>query len=347
MIQAALKSCEDLRTKENATWHDLQEAVPYSTVMRWKSRLKKGEPLLHKPGPKKIQPLDWEQFHRDLASLPHGRCRTRGTGPLYARYKQGISRRGLRHQAARCRQEKLQNMKRIHWKLPGLVWSIDGTEYTQNQIIIPVQDLASHFRFAPLLGNAENGEQIAQHLERLFQEHGAPLFLKKDNGSPYNNQYVDEVLRRYGVLPLNNPPRYPRYNGSMEKSIRDLKEALNKRIIQPTVIDPAMASHLEATIQELNHKPSRLLKGQTPCHFFHAWHWKTTRRQRNQNLRLILSQYSETIATMPNPTQRQCDAIWRHTVESWLVSQGLITVRLNHQPKTNVSTNSKNNWSHN
>jgi hypothetical protein len=50
---------------------------------------------------------------------------------------------------------------------------------------------------------------------------------------------------------------------------------------------------------------------------------------------------------MPNPTQQRCDATRRRTVESWLVSQGLITVRLNHKPENPVSTNSKNNWSHN
>jgi len=29
---------------------------------------------------------------------------------------------------------------------------------------------------------------------------------------------VDEVLNRFGVLPLNNPPHFPRYNGDMEKA---------------------------------------------------------------------------------------------------------------------------------
>ena len=36
----------------------------------------------------------------------------------------------------------------------------------------------------------------------------------------------DELLACFGVLPLNNPPYYPRYNGAKEKSIQDLKTAL-------------------------------------------------------------------------------------------------------------------------
>jgi len=36
-------------------------------------------------------------------------------------------------------------------------------------------------------------------------------------------------LARFAVLPLNNPPHRPRYDGSMEKGIRDFKVALIKR----------------------------------------------------------------------------------------------------------------------
>ena len=32
--------------------------------------------------------------------------------------------------------------------------------------------------------------------------------LKRDNGSPFNSQPVDEVMARFGVLPLNKPRGY-------------------------------------------------------------------------------------------------------------------------------------------
>jgi len=70
---------------------------------------------------------------------------------------------------------------------------------------------------------------VAEHLEKLFRRHGPPLFLKRDNGSPLNAAEVDAVLADYGVIPLNSPAYYPRYNGAMEKSIRDFKAALAKR----------------------------------------------------------------------------------------------------------------------
>jgi len=108
------------------------------------------------------------------------------------------------------------------WHKPGLVWAIDATQYASHKII-PLHDLASRYRFAPLVSSVEDGQQIALYLDQSFREHGAPLFLKRDNGSPFNNQHVDAVLAEHLVLPLNNPPRFPRYHGAMEKGIGDLK----------------------------------------------------------------------------------------------------------------------------
>jgi hypothetical protein len=75
------------------------------------------------------------------------------------------------------------------------------------------------------------------------------------------------------------------------------------------------------TVQELNHKPSRLLKGQTPSMFSTPGIGKSTAANAT-NLRLILRQHWEIIAIMPNSTQQECDTLW-------LLRQGLITVRLN------------------
>ena len=129
------------------------------------------------------------------------------------------------------RRDQLHAMKHIYWLWSGLAWSCDATEYGEaGWQIIPVQDLASRYRFRPLVSDRLDGRQIAAHLESLFRQHGAPLFLKRDNGSPFNNQHVDAVMARFGVLPLNNPPHFPRYNGAQEKSIRDLKAALDQRL---------------------------------------------------------------------------------------------------------------------
>jgi hypothetical protein len=92
-------------------------------------------------------------------------------------------------------QGQLDCMKRIEWLRPGLAWPMDATEYDgDGQQVIPVQYLASRYRFQPLVLDRLDGCQIATHLESLFRKHGAPLFLKRDNGSPFNHHAVDAAL---------------------------------------------------------------------------------------------------------------------------------------------------------
>ena len=214
-------------------------------------------------------------------------------------------------------------------------------------LIIPVQDLASRYRFVPLVTDRLNGCQIAVYLEDLFRKHGAPLFLKRDNGSPFNHHRVDEVLARHLVLPLNNPPHYPRYNGSMEKGIRDLKAALAQRQNHLPDVPSDFALTVELTAHELNHRPRRALKGRTACAVFHddAQRLRWTRPQRRTIFRLLLQEFGQMIETMPEGSRHSPATLWRVTVENWLRRQSLINVRRNQN--RNVSTSLIQNWSHN
>jgi hypothetical protein len=144
------------------------------------------------------------------------------------------------------------------------------------------------------------------------------------------------------VLPLNNPPHYPRYNGSMEKGIRDFKHALAVRQWQAR---EEIILAAEITAHELNHRPRRCLKGRTACALFHddAKRLRWTHRQRQQLFRLLLHQFGAMIEKTVNGHQPSLASLWRVTVESWLRRQGLIVVRQNQ----NVSTTLPKKWSHN
>ncbi len=242
------------------------------------------------------------------------------------------------------RRDQLARMKRIHWLWSGLAWSCDATEYGGQQII-PVLDLHSRYRFQPLVTGRLEGNQIARHLEKLFRQHGPPLLLKRDNGSVFNCEPVDEVLARFGVLPLNNPPHFPRYNGAKEKSIRDLKAALAQRL-QPRLEDtPELALAVAATVQELNHQPRRCLKGRTACAVYHddAQRLRWSKPKRKEIFRLLLQQFGAMIEKTANENHHQPATLWRVTVESWLRCQGLIQIRQNQ----NVSTTLPKIWSQN
>jgi len=347
MIRQILHQLDTMKQSSQASWRQLCDLVPYASVMRWRQRQRRGLPLWQCPGPKKSVPLDWTEFYPLLRQLNHGRVRTQGTSELCKKFAEALSRRQLGALVQDYRRHQLHAMKHIHWRWSGLAWSIDATEYGDGWQIIPVQDLASRYRFRPLVSNRLDGRQIAAHLESLFRQQGAPLFLKRDNGSPFNNQHVDAVLDRFGVLPLNNPPHFPRYNGAEEKGIRDLKAALDQRQQHTGKVPKDLALAVEVIAHELNHRSRRCLKGRTACAVFHdgTQHLRWTKRQRQNIFRLLLQQFGAMIGNTTNGRHPRPATAWRVTVEAWLRCQGLITVRQNQKP--NVSTTFTKCWSHN
>jgi transposase InsO family protein len=347
MIPAFLHALEQTQSRTGFSRRALCAQLPYSSVLRWSARQRRGEEVLQKPGPKKPVLLDWKTLLPDIQKLDHGRQRTRGTTALHQKYHDQLSRRQFHILVKEERAQRLQAMQRILWHKPGLVWAIDATEY-QSYKLIPLHDLASRYRFTPLISSAEDGQQIAAFLDKSFREHGAPLFLKRDNGSPFNNQHVDAVLAQHLVLPLNNPPRFPRYNGAMEKSIGDLKRRLSQRLSVSTE-GQSMVASIEAIIHELNHRKRRCLDGKTACEVYHDpnLRLRCNRKTRGRVLRLLHAEFLETIQSMATGNHHALATVWRRTVESWLRRQGLITVGHQPQPNQNVSTIFPKKWSHN
>jgi len=350
MIPALLHQLDSAKARTHLPWHSLCQLVPYASVMRWRQRQRQGQPVCQTPGPKKTEPFNAAQFYPLLRELNPGPSRTPGAGELYAQFAQSLSRRQFQALVQEQRQDQLHAMKRITWLRPGTAWTCDATEQDNHQIIL-VQDLAARYRFAPLVLDNLDGHRIAAQLEALFHQHGAPLFLKRDNGSPFNCQAVDDVMARCGVLPLNNPPRFPRYNGAIEKSIRDFKTALTERLQRPTSPTNAPASFtlaVELTAHDLNHTPRRCLHGRTACAVFHddARRLRWNRHQRKAIFRLLRQKFGQTIGSLPDDDRhRRHASAWRSTVEHWLRCQNLIEVRLNQKPK--VSPHFPEKWSHN
>lgn len=349
MIRQILHQLDTMKQKNQTPWRELCDPVPYSSVMRWRQRQRERLPVWQCPGPKKSLPLDWAEFYPLLRQLNHGRVRTQGTSELYQQFAEALSRRQLKSLVQDYRRDQIHSMKHIHWLQPGVAWSCDATEYKDGWQIIPVQDLASRYRFRPLVSDRLDGRQIAAHLESLFRQHGAPLFLKRDNGSPFNCEHVEDVMARFGVLPLNNPPYYPRYNGAMEKSIRDFKAALDQRQQLTGTVPKDLALAVEVTAHDLNHRRRRCLQGRTACAVFHdeSQRLRWSKRQRQTIFRLLLQEFGAMLGKTPDDAQHRPATLWRLTVESWLRCQGLITVQQNKKQKPNVSTSSSNIWSHN
>lgn len=347
MIRSFLHRLDRANQRTGRSRRTLLHGLPRSTIQRWRARQRSGAALLQKPGPKKTLAPDWPALLASIRILAHGRKRTAGTTALQHQHRDAISRRALQQLVQEERDQQHARMQRIHWLLTGTAWSIDATGF-HDRTLVPLYDLASRYQFAPLLNPCEDGHTIAAFLDAAFRRTDPPLLLKRDNGSPFNCHEVDAVLARHKVLPLNSPPRYPPYNGGMEKCIGDLKRRLARKLAEPPET-ALLTATVEAMIHEMNHQPRRSLRGQTPCEIFHApdRRLSLSGRDRDQILRLLLADFCSNLQSTAAADHRAFATVWRRTVESWLRCQGLITISQNRKTNTPVSTIFPKKWSHN
>lgn len=340
---------QELQTRTESSARALSEAIglTYHRLLRWRQRVRNGEPVLARPGPKKTGPLPLAEVRAEIAQLRHGRKRSHGTLTLQARYQPVLSRRTLAGLVAEERSQRntarRQICKRVTWKEPNLAWAIDATERGRDQrgrrlFVHAVQDLCTRYRFAPLVATESRGPAVAAHLEKLFQQHGAPLFLKRDNGSPLNHAAVDAVLAQHGVIPLNSPAHYPRYNGAIEKGIREMKEALGECLPQAVAWRPAAVQPYILAVQHvLNSRPRRSLQGHAACEAYqHQPRHRYNRRDRLATFEWIRIHAKDRIEQLERIDHRRLHAAWRHAAEAWLRCQGLITVSINQKVLPNL-----------
>jgi transposase InsO family protein len=116
----------------------------------------------------------------------------------------------------------------LRWPKAGSVWAAD---FSRPPLpidglfprIIAVRDLASLFQLEVLPAPAEDAATVVGVYDSLFRQHGPPLVMKMDNGSPFREQTVMKLLERHGVVPLFSPPYTPRFNGSIESGFSRVK----------------------------------------------------------------------------------------------------------------------------
>jgi hypothetical protein len=317
--------------------------VPYGSFRRWKARLAQGQVARFRPGPKKVMPLSLGELRGAVDGLDHGDQRSRGTAALYRHYQAQISRRELAALIATARRALAQQHQaalcHITWQVPGLVWSLDDTELARGNgqllRLHQVQDLASHYKFSPWVGERIVGELVAQRLEELFLRYGPPLVLKRDNGGNLNQHAVDVVLARYWVVPLNSPRQYPPYNGGMERAIREVKAPLREKLRASGPLPPSEVQHwAELLAHDLNHRPRRSLHGQVACRVFQdarpALQAYTLRKRRE-----VFDEINALTWTLLQAqgvcTQDEADIIRRVAVQAWLQKYRVITITQNHK----------------
>ena len=249
--------------------------VNYANLMRWKRRQAAGETVIRQPGPAKLAPLDQNALTQEIHRLACGRERTHGTGTLFARHRDAISRRDLQVLVAAVRNEvqrvEQSLARQIEWLLAAVVWSMDDAEVEaadgRRIHLNVVHDLGSRYTLR-VLGDEKlaDGPTIARNLAALFKQHGPPLFFKRDNGGNLNHAAVNAVFGEHGVIALNSPTHYPPYNGGMEHKQLEIKKHLGSQFIAAPVGLPELILAAELSGHDLNHVRRPILGHRTACH---------------------------------------------------------------------------------
>jgi hypothetical protein len=315
--------------------------LAYSTYMRWKGRAARGEVLVKKPGPQRVPPLEVEGLMEKIRSLGHRKRRSLGVQCLFDEYKDRVSRRSFQELVFLAREEVKRAaraaMRRICWKQPGLVYSIDDSmcgrdEDYRKLFVHSVRDLPSRYQFKPLGGDFAAGPKVAKNLERLFERYGPPLILKRDGHGNLKHEDVEDVLSRHMVIPLTSPRYYPPYNGAVEKSQSELKQGIRRRHKALLGLPRRHFSvYAESAAGELNHMPRRSLQGKTSCQVFFSEKGgaKFSKRQRREIFDWIKDLSCAIMVQLGKPGKRAAQTAWRLAVESWLNINGFIEMSVN------------------
>jgi hypothetical protein len=331
---------EDVKERTGMSYVVICKAMrlPMASFNRWRWRLRNNIVVTQRPGPKKVEPFDPAVLDSEIRLLDHGTKRSDGTGELYRRNAQSVSRRELAGMVTQVRHDletdRRRSLRRIEWLTPRVVWAMDMTEYDLGPIktyLHNTQDLGSRYKFQPITGGYPVGEEVAGYLSNKFSRFGPPLFLKRDNGGNMNHTAVNDVLAEFFVLPLNSPAYHAPYNGAIEESQQEVKGCFREKLAlgMPDYRDHVSA-YAEAAVNDLNHRRRPCLYGKTSCQaFFESPNPAFSKRDRKEIHDWVLERVERILSAMDQSGRAVRESAWRIAVELWLQSQKFIRVHMN------------------
>lgn len=226
---------------------------------------------------------------------------------------------------ADLRPEKPPKLEPWHYEVtaPGAVWSEDGASFKERgkkSEMILVQDECSRYKTGhALCSGPASGKDVRKLLEELFQTHGAPLVLKRDGGSIFDEDSVRALLDEWGVLSLVSPPGTPRYNGKMERAVRDVRS--HERAQREHGAGGTLEERIDLAIEDLNeHRPRPVLGGRTATEVFED------RCDPIPNRQLFRRKVEQRTLELKEEaaSRREMDAASRKAIEDVLSSYGLM-----------------------
>lgn len=109
--------------------------------------------------------------------------------------------------------------------------------------------------------------RVIEVLSRLISLHGAPTYLRSDNGLVFTSRHYTALVRSYGLQQEFITPHCPQQNGMVERVIRTLKEQCTHRQRFESIQHAGRA--ISDWITFYNHqRPHQALKMKTPAQAF-------------------------------------------------------------------------------
>ena len=298
--------------------------ISLSTLDRWLRRQRRGERLARRRGPRRGTGVCREKraLVETLVRQLHGLA---GAAAL-SHSIPGVSRR----QAAAIKQQTLSAMERerkdacryLEVVYPGIFRGFDQLQITTTDgpwFALISGDLAVPYRTSFIITRSYTGAAVADAVERDFALAGNPLVWRADRARMHETYEVTEVLRRFHVLALHGPPRYPQYYGSLERQNRE-----HRAWLEPLgILDPdRLESECSRMVVALNGLWLRRRLGyQTATEAFHAQQPPAFDRQG------FLSEVTERAASLSrrlDARARPADLAKRLAIEQTLKKHGLL-----------------------
>jgi len=316
--------------------------LPYSSVMRWRTRRQEGKAVVDQPGPQKTGPLDLSALYDGIRGLRHGNKRTGGSGALFDKFRNQVSRREfytmVKAVRAEIAGEEEALKRRVEWLVPGLVWAMDDMEKAwlekYQAYVLLAHDYASRYAVGIQGDDTKpNGLMTAAMTERMFGQTGMyPLFLKHDRGSNFMSQEMQAALSAGHVIPLISPRQYPPYNGGVERAHQDIIRYVDHLLGKEKADGRTLRLACEVARHEVNHLHRTSLSGLTACHVFEEarpFIQAVGRRQRREAYEEIKTLSIDIVDELGEYTSEARETAFRYAAETWMQLNNMIRVTRN------------------
>jgi transposase InsO family protein len=178
---------------------------------------------------------------------------------------------------------------RLRPEYVGHVWSydfvFDETADGRRLKWLTVLEEFSRFDLALEVDRHFTGKEVIEVLDRLFEEHGPPAFIRSDNGSEFIARAVRKWLAERGVETLYIAPGSPWENGYSESFNGTLRDELLDQEEFGSVLEAKMLA--VQWRDDYNHvRPHSSLEGLTPAAFMESKENGFTRGRRSDARRV-------------------------------------------------------------